>query len=606
MTKNFKIKDQNPQTIWYSKPKPISEINQKREKKIYSSILSEPKSSIGQLEFYKFLASFCETNEIFLSIPETIIIGYGFKSPVLLYNDDKGIIRIQRNLGSMQFKLLIELFEALRQNNSQSIAPIAIKKEIESYHNRIIMKPSELAFEWKYAYNVDVILQRFICNKGCKASKISVKSGKDLKAYKIINKKRSDQNSSQMESPKKTRFSFIKHSQKNSLQIFFKNFLIQENGHKFRLSIKPEQQDLSFKNQNSPQKTENLLNTLQVPKFEQYIASNKNSDRLLPNRKSLIVTPDLNVPVKKTIFTLNDYLKTCIKKVAHRPVQEIIYDLKYCKSQDCELEFEGDEAFYVNNFKENIRALYSVSSKIFDSIEIYEIRSESKINKLGSMVNTIRKILNSQSCTQGKLVSALSCDFIEDSEKNIFFIGIKQYETIKVKPAVTKLAFEFKFSCPGVYCKGKSREKTFKPSHTMLKKKLGSIKNQEIYLQNYLERVKVCKECYEGYALPSSVKPASSMAGLRLKTFEKSEISSLLDEINPSNANETCKMMYKKSDSHQATPSTALSEHQFPKQISSQKLITRQNYFKNKIKEIQIASNEESFLLNNAGALNNK
>lgn len=540
------------------------------------------------------MASSCESNEVFLIIPETVIIGYGFQSPILLYNDEKGAVRIQRNINNMQFKLLIELFEALRQKSSQEICPLAMKKELESYHNRIIMRPEELAFEWKYAYKIDVILQRFICNKGCKASKISVSSSKELKVFKIINKSRNDLNLTEglSQSQKKARFSVMKKSQKNTLQIFFKNLIFKDPNNKLRVSIKPDIPDLS---RVCSQKSENSYNTFLVPKSEFSSVFNKSPDRLVLNRKSMMIPPETSM--KKSIFTLNDYLKTCTKKNSHRLVPEIINDLKFCKVQDCELDFQGDEGFYVNNFKEKIKALYSVNSKNWESIDTYEIRSENKLKKLGDLVAIIRKILNSQLYGQGKAVTTLWCDFVEDPEKNIYFIGIKSFETAPVKIQKLRKFQSFnRAQCPGKYCKGKPSGILNKPSYTLLKKDVYNDKCQKFGALNCLDQIKVCKDCFEEYKSADNLKKNNSIAGLRLKTFEKSEIKSLLDEINPISASDTCQIIHKKINSHLTTPSTTISETQAQKSRASLKQELRLNYFKNKIKEIQIASNEDSFI----------
>lgn len=547
-----------------------------------------------RIEFFKFLASNCEVNEVYLTIPETVIIGYGFQSPILLYNDEKGVVRVQKNLNNMHFKLLIELFEVLRQKSSQEVCPLAIKKELESYHNRIIMKSEELAFEWKYAYKIDVILQRFICNKGCKASKISVSSSKELKVFKIINKSRNDLNTVEgaSQTQKRIRFSLMKKSQKNSLQIFFKNLIFRDNNHNFRVSIKPDVQDLG---KISLQRAENSCNALLVPKSEFSCISNKTPDRLAPSRKSMMIAPETTT--KKTIFTLSDYLKTCTKKSSFRSIQEIITDLKFCKSQDCELDFQGDEGFYVNNFKEKIKAMYSVNSKNLDSIDTYEIRSENKLKKLGELINVIRRVLNSQLYGQGKTVSTLWCDFVEDPEKTIYFIGIKSFETVPVKIQNLKRFQSFNRAlCPGKYCKGNPKRVLNKLSYTLMKKDLHADKCQGLSNASCLDQVKVCRYCYDEYKSVAALKKNNSMAGLRLKTFEKSEIKSLLDEINPISASETCKIVHKNLNLHVTTASTTISENQLQKERTVTKQEQRLNYFKNKIREIQIASYEDSFI----------
>ena len=179
---------------WLSRPKSLVQIKKVQDIKLREKFSRmNTRSYSFSLEFFKYLVEISETIDISLQIPETIIIGYGLNSPCLLFNDEKGFVRCLRDLSSLHLKYLIDLFESYRVNNyRETLGPLAILRNKDSQYNRILMKPGEIVLEWKNAYKVDVIMQRFIISKGTKSSKfrISVK-GSEVKVLKIVNKVRS-------------------------------------------------------------------------------------------------------------------------------------------------------------------------------------------------------------------------------------------------------------------------------------------------------------------------------------------------------------------------------------------------------------------------------
>lgn len=560
---------------WLSRPKSLVQIKKVQDIKLREKFSRmNTRSYSFSLEFFKYLVEISETIDISIQIPETIIIGYGLHSPCLLFNDEKGFVRCLRDLSSLHLKYLIDLFESYRVNNyRETFGPLAILRNKDSQYNRILMKPGEIVLEWKNAYKVDVIMQRFIISKGTKSSKfrISVR-GNEVKVLKIVNKARHDLNHEEKYKKKGKSDSCGKVKIIDSFDL--RNFN--------RISE-------SFDGFGKARLDQSFL----APKMGEFIrtSTKRTTDKFV--RKSIMY----NLPVaqvqtsfKRKIPSLKEYLKSCYPTTCFRSVDDIKYDLINCKFKDHDFKIDSDEMMYVSYYREKITELFTVTAKR-DS-DVFEMKSQNKLKNTMEMVKEVKKIMNSFILKhENKEIYQLVCDFIEDGFHNTFFSKIKSFETTQIYTFSKKVPIEKTIKCPGKYCKdsGLSKIKFFE----VLKRQINHNEQSltSINSKDY-ERVKVCQDCYQKYARrPIMRKKSIGILDISFKNMEKSEISSILDQINPAMASSTCILIPPKPTKSKETP-------QIQTKLNRKSLKTRaQDFFKSKMKEIEKASFEEYFNL---------
>lgn len=571
---------------YYSQLRPVKLIKDSRDNKLLDSFSkSNHQHQEFNLEFFKYLAELCETNKLFLPIPETIIIGYGFNSAVLLYNDEKGLICCEKDFSSMHLKVLIELFESYRVHNyKETFGPLAILRKPDSNYNRVLMKPGEIVLEWKNAYKVNVIIQRFVINKGTKSSKFRVLAqGNSIKVLKIVNKARNDlENTDEVQG-----------SKKNTYQGKLKN---SDNEPFIDTKMK-----LDIIQEYSKGKNESPLNII-FSKIGEVGKQLSRHGTLKGVRKSFIVNSSPVVATKKrVIMNLKDYLTSCYPKNCEKSVEDLRKILRNCKYNDYDFKIDTEELLYVSYYNDKLFGLFTVNGKNLINTDVFEVKSTKKLEKLSHLVEEVKNIMNFHILKpKSQKLSKIVCDFIEDGFQNTFFLKIKSYECFSVNFESKKLNFDKKFECPGQYCKPHYENSIPVRTFEVLKKqlKLNAQFNLGINSKDY-ERVRVCEPCYKKYAKnPIIRKKSLSISDLNIKKLDKFEVSGILEQINPSGANETCKILPRRNKSLIKTPSTMVSEkvnntaHIYKKSSWSRK---RKNYFKLKIDEIGQVVNQNEF-----------
>ena len=506
----------------------------------------------------------------------------------------------------MHLKVLIELFESYRVHNyKETYGPLAILRKPDSSYNRVLMKPGELVLEWKNAYKVNVIIQRFVINKGTKSSKYRVLAERNsIKVLKIVNKARNDlENTEGVQGTKKnTNQEKVKNSVyepildpkiKNTYQEKVKNSAYEP-------ILEPKMR-LDTIQENSKGKNESPFNSI----FSKIGETGKLLSRhgtLKGARKSFIQTSSpVIAPKKRVIMNLKDYLASCYPKNCEKSVEELRKILRNCKYNDHDFKIDTEELLYVSYYNDKLFELFTVNGKNLINTDVFEVKSTKKLEKLSLMVEVVKEILNSHILKhKSQKVSKIVCDFIEDGFQNTFFLKIKSFESFSVNFEFKRLNFDKKFECPGKYCKphhdSSIQVRTFEVLKRQLRTNGGY--NLGINSKDY-ERVKVCESCYKKYAKnPIIRKKSLSISDLKIKKLDKFEVSGILEQINPSGANETCKILPRRNQSFVKTPSTMVSEKvnntaQIYKKSSW--ATKRKKYFKLKIDEIGQVVNQNEF-----------
>ena len=288
----------------------------------------------------------------------------------------------------------------------------------------------------------------------------------------------------------------------------------------------------------------------------------------------------------KKFLNFKEYINSCTSIPPVRSEKEIINDLISCKVQDAELSIEGNEDFALRYFGSKLKDLFLVSDSSSANVDVYEIKSEKTVKTCSNAMYELIKLLNSNVFSiENKKISKFSCDFAQDSSKNIYFLSVKAIKTVKIENPSKVLNFSNIFTCPGKFCKLSQKKHLVKPEYSIMRKTL--VGKTDFTLTgniNYLDRVKVCKECFDGYK--ETKNRSHSFGGLRLKTFEKNEIIQILEEINPHHSEDTCKSLNKKLDSGITAESTQVSESLLIRGKPLSRRRARIKYFSDKFKEI--------------------
>lgn len=538
-SKSF-IAPQSPsqKKIWLSQPKTPENITKIRRKNLvepiscYETLKTMPMGC--GLDNFKVLADLCQVHEISLTIPETVIIGYGFPSSVLLYTDEKGFLRVKKDLNTYHLKVLLDILEKYRcDNNHKYIGPLAIKREPDSNYNKIFMKKSEIVLEWKESYKVDVIIQRYILSKGTKSSKIRISMNRDFKIFKIVNKIRQDFKEDRQSkiSTASLKFNINSLNQKN---IFTE---ILEDCHSSSLYGKSYEY-FDFKNPD-------LNNLKNQDLYASRQSIEKNFNRFNP-RKSIFNPVN---PVKKNVLNIAEYLKACIDNPPCESIQQLLKKLKDAKKEYYDFDINTDDKIHSSLFREKLNSLFCLSIKNSSRSDVYEIKTFKGLSQALEMMNEFKRIINGYFLSQsGQKLTKLICDFVEDSHQNIYLIKIKNYEFTQITNFSFKKSPTESFFCPGKYCDKQIKNfynKVFRiQSYKILKKTIVAHEKKFddpiLMLDPRLyEKVRVCKNCFNVYTKKFSKSNKKTLGyGFNIKSFNEKETLKILNEINLIKAND--------------------------------------------------------------------
>jgi hypothetical protein len=173
--------------------------------------------------------------------------------------------------------------------------------------------------------------------------------------------------------------------------------------------------------------------------------------------------------------------------------------------------------------------IFCTDSKNIKNSTISEQKSVKNSQKLAETFNTLKESINSIILiNSNQKLSELICDFIEDYNKNIYFLQVKYYNCINYNHVPLKSLKNFKkFKCPGEYCSEKvSRSESIEGiSKSFLLQSRNIVPNKckvfrgAVFGQNncesgtfqmlnprLFERVRVCPDCFIAYNEKNSSK----------------------------------------------------------------------------------------------------
>lgn len=150
-----------------------------------------------ELKFYKELSIICRHTKVYLNIPETIICGFGFKTPTLICTDYRtGEVMFNENLSKQAISEAFTLFASL-ETHGQGV-PIAVckSKYNSTYRDKaqVLFTPAECNYLWEYncSQSKGQAIQKFIKNHATGICKSEYLTNSKIKTYLI--RKDSDKN----------------------------------------------------------------------------------------------------------------------------------------------------------------------------------------------------------------------------------------------------------------------------------------------------------------------------------------------------------------------------------------------------------------------------
>ncbi|CAG9317202.1 unnamed protein product [Blepharisma stoltei] len=564
---------------WISRPKSGKAVNKHREMELIQQIKFETKNSITELlgsgvNLYKGIAEISSHFKIHTNMPETLIFGYGFDSPTLLYTNDDGILQAQQKLSISQIEIVIQILETWRLCNYSGVAcPLCIVITPNSQYNKIVMRENELKYEIKNSYKNDLIIQRYILPKGRKASKIRIVwTSKDLKIYKITNIDRMDGKKEQnpldsvyyinktIDTRKKygsegtPLTNHIKVS-KNNLEQYNKllenvEILITKEKKTKSTTHSSEQKsrdagwfehDYDDKAKNFPSKLLNKSMFDQHPSKGIHKKSNS-------SQKIKSADEDLHAYIKDSILGFSP--PVTIKKLYQN-----LFKIPHLAEED--EEFSCDGCDFSHNFGNKLRNMYCTDFLDPDKSAIYEIKCIKSYEKAIKQLHEVRKAVNSFLVQkENKTLSQLVLDFAEDQSNNFYFLKIKAFQCEqKINKTIHQKQKNLSFICQGKHCSNSVSDSQFFGNDSLnfttdfdksgkfliLRGNMIDDKNEEKDLSQMLnprlyERVPVCRNCYNTYKLRDKGNISQYQKTILLtKNKEKKQknIEQLIEEINP-------------------------------------------------------------------------
>ena len=461
-----------PRQVWISKSKTATELLQKREIDLVSQItpVCSPDQTLGSgLYSPKLLADLAAVRPLPLLVPETLVNGYGFDSPTLMYTDSRGLMQTIGGIHPGQFEILGQVFSSHRTINETIIAPLAVVKSPNSLYNKIIMRNSELKLDWKNLIKSDAVCQRYILTKGNMCSKLRLIFKNDkVRVFKITNKNRFDRSSYQETNESTLKMKLIANLVNSQIS-----------------ALKAKRQNSSF-------------STDIMRKVSGFVGDLSN----LPEIKEI------------KYETLTEFMDS-IKDLPKKDISGLYAELVKTGERRV-IDSEGITEDVINNkILSKLRSIFCTDSKNPNASTIIELKSEKSTENVIRIFNWFRETINSSILQFQQLkLSELMCDFAEDCNKNIYFLQLKYFNCVSnayIPLKQIKKRNLSKFTCPGEYCDNKS-----------------SMNNTEMYAQSVLVPIKkvLPKKCkvLRGTILGEKLNPNNSLQQLHPRLFERVQV----------------------------------------------------------------------------------
>lgn len=522
-----------PKKIWVSKPKSINSINKQQETQLFESIQYEnPPSLVGfsiNRDFFTILCKIVSKQKISINFPETLVFGYGFTTPTLLYTDLEGVLRVKTNLKFNHFETIYKIFELHRQNAKKSFhTPLAIVKSTITGSARIIMKASEFLAEIGNGLKSGAILQRFVVPKGNKAFKVRVFNvDSSLKGFGLCSKNRFDRKMDRKPAKvKKPRVSGnipkigISASDETNDIIFHKKNLFVARDSSSRLDEMNEMEVINMGQKYLDEKNFALaMIEMETSGFNEkviHVPRKKKPDQRPSNSNQIVRRQRASTYQMNEIDKYFDEIwSSCL--FIDQSLKDLHKELESSSPLTSFLSSLNEENLYSNFVIYRLKYIYLIDISDPERFSITSLPKPGHNSSIESCISTLKKSISSKFLSRNNsFIDSIVADFCEDYSGNFYFIDIKSFtiKSFNSAPVPILISIKDPFRCPGRFCRYKSYAhddsidtisqenfhvpKIFKILASSLKE------SEEKDLQNlikcnYDRTVDVCEDCFKRY-----------------------------------------------------------------------------------------------------------
>lgn len=504
--------------IWCSVSKPGNEISRLKEELLLKQLEYTESHIQGPfkcgLHFFHSLSKLCKKPLIRVNIPETLIFGYGFELPTLMYTDHLGFLRYKPKLNSLQLDTLHEIVECHRSKSKKAFAtPLALIKASNSLFNRILMQSNELLNELHSGFKTDFVMQRYVLPKGNKACKIRVvwEENSVNKYFYMTNKIRLDGKEEEEQadlSQKKIRKNLPETSvMENSVNKVFG--LVKLNKSKIALNRNKSDAEilqLGKKYQLEKRLAGQLIEMGTLELKSGFRIEQQDHKDLVPE---VVIVPE----VQKIKPKQSRYLKSITENDIF-PINSLFKKLISQENQESLIETDITETLPSQN-PGKLRSIFCIDTHNKGKALAFEIKNISALQNIEKMMKELKKAINLKYLAySNEHISQFVCDFCEDSDSNFYLLKVKFYKCKKHPPRIEKsVSSEKEFECPGKYCyketfslndyeentekvlNGPQMFKIFKM--TLMENEIEDL--EQILKPIYHQTVDVCKNCFNVY-----------------------------------------------------------------------------------------------------------
>ena len=368
--------------------------------------------------------------KVHLNIPDSLIFGFGFKSPTLMYTNELGELTFRKGIEHWQFKVIVNVFKHLNERGKRlkGVSPLMIYKSDQGGYRRVFIRRVEAFDEWRSREKqpLDCVMQRFIMPKGrqtCRLRVISVPQG--FKAVVLSNRTRVDGKATTDISPAK--------------------------------EVRPPAGTSAWKEPETVLPAGSDIHVQAL--FYQKVIEKRVEESIQrftieqpAKRKARLGSTHLSFDAEDS--DLSPYFESELAPVAllALPQSELYAQLTRKPPKDAE-DFEQNTMPLPSHLVRLLRDRFCTDSTDTKKTSPLSIKTGKLIRPALMQTKLLRTLVNRMIQRRRLRLVDLVCDFCEDWEGTWWLIKIKAYTVEEVPEVPVHIKIDTAFKCPGDYCK---------------------------------------------------------------------------------------------------------------------------------------------------------
>lgn len=369
--------------------------------------------------------------KVHLNIPDSLIFGFGFKSPTLMYTNEHGELTFCKGIEHWQFKIIVNIFKHLNERGKRpkGVSPLMIYKSDQGGYRRVFIRKVEAFDEWRSREKqpLDCIMQRFIRPKGrqtCRLRVISVPQG--FKAVVLSNRTRVDGKAAVDLSPAKE----VRHSAETS------GWQEGETGLPTGSDIHAQAR---FYQKVIEKRVEESIQRFTAP--------------AQPAKRKTRLGSTSHLSFEADDSDLSAYFESELVPVGlpSLPQSQLYAQLTRKPPKDAE-DFEQNTMPLPSHLVRLLRERFCTDSTDTKKTSPLNIKTGKLIKPALMQTNLLRILVNRMIQRRRLRLVDLVCDFCEDWEGTWWLIKIKAYTVEEMPEVPVHIKLDTAFKCPGDYC----------------------------------------------------------------------------------------------------------------------------------------------------------